>query len=86
MSLYGTAGVGLAGSGHDFVTVAGKEVITRNGFTVGLAGAFGGGLDLRLSRLVSLRAEARDFITRKGLDGSDGHNHVVYGFGLGFHW
>ena len=85
VSLYGTAGVGLAGFGGHKVTVTGRTVSTHSGFETALAGGAGGGLDLRLSRLMSLRVEARDFITRAGL-GAAGHNHVVFGFGVGFHW
>ena len=47
---------------------------------------FGGGLDFRLTRLVSLRAEARDFVTGRGLGGVEGRNHPIFSFGLGIHW
>jgi hypothetical protein len=39
-----------------------------------------------MSRLMSLRVEARDFVSGKGLGGVDGRNHAIYGFGVGFHW
>jgi hypothetical protein len=80
------AGAGLAGFGGTQTTVSGKSITRTYGFTAAFAGAFGGGLDVRLSRLMSLRGEVRDFITERGLDGMDGINHVVFGFGIGFHW
>ena len=52
----------------------------------GKSGAFGGGLDFRLTRLISLRAEVRDFVSRRGIGLTDGRNHLVFGFGMGFHW
>jgi hypothetical protein len=86
VSLYGTAGGGLVGARRNDVSVGAQQVFTSGFFAVGLAGTVGGGLDMRLSRLVSLRAEARDFISARGYDGSPGHNHVIFGFGVGFHW
>jgi hypothetical protein len=60
--LLATAGGGVAGFGTQRATVIGNRVMTSNGFIGTLAGAVGGGADLRLSRLMSLRAEVRDFI------------------------
>jgi hypothetical protein len=85
ISLYGAAGGGLAGFGTQRAYLAGDHLTLSNGFVATLAGAVGGGLDLRLSRLMSLRAEARDFIAAGG-PGSFGRNRVVYSFGVGFHW
>ena len=47
---------------------------------------FGCGADLRLSRLLSLRGEVRDFVSRAGLGGADGRHHPVVGVGFGFHF
>ena len=67
--------------------MVGKGFITAStGWTVSAAVDFGGGLDLRLTRLMSLRAEARDFVTGRGLGGVEGRHHPIFGFGLGFHW
>jgi hypothetical protein len=85
VSLYGTAGAGLAGFGGNRANVNNSGISASSGFEAALAGAAGAGMDFRLSRLMSLRFEARDFITRAGLT-SSGHNHLVYGFGVGFHW
>jgi hypothetical protein len=47
---------------------------------------FAGGMDLRLSRLLSLRAEGRDFFSAPNLGGVSGHNHPVFLAGLAFHF
>jgi hypothetical protein len=44
-----------------------------------------GGLDIRLKRSISLRAEFRDFVTGRQLSGADGRHHPVAGIGIGFH-
>lgn len=86
VSVYGTAGVGVAAFGN----INSVEKAALNSFsadwTSSLAGAFGGGLDIRLSRLISLRAEGRDFIARRGIGLNDGRHHSVFSMGLGFHW
>lgn len=46
---------------------------------------FGGGVDIRLSRYFSIRAEVRDFVTGAGLSGVEGRNHVAPLVGLVFH-
>ena len=86
VSLYVAAGVGPAVF-QESTSVVGKGFITAStGWTVSAAVDFGGGLDLRLTRLMSLRAEARDFVTGRGLGGVEGRHHPIFGFGLGFHW
>lgn len=47
---------------------------------------FAGGIDLRLSRLVSLRGEGRDFFSAPNLGGVTGRNHPVFLAGLAFHF
>jgi hypothetical protein len=67
--------------------VVGKGVVSAtSGWTSSFAVAFGGGLDFRVTRLISLRGEVRDFVSRKGIGLTDGRNHPVFGFGMGFHW
>jgi len=44
-----------------------------------------GGLDIRLRRSFSLRAEFRDFVTGRGLSGADGRHHPIVGIGIAFH-
>jgi hypothetical protein len=86
VSFYAAGGVGLAGFNQDRSVVDGSSVSTTERWGLGAAVEVGGGLDLRLTRLMSLRGEARDFITGSGLGGVQGHNHPVFGVGLGFHW
>lgn len=86
VSLYGAAGGGVAGFGTQRAVLAGDRLIASNGFIGTLAGSVGGGVDLRLSRLMSVRAEARDFIAAGGPGSGYGRNHLVYSFGVGFHW
>ena len=86
VSFYAAAGAGVAVYAEGMSVVGMGGVSASNGWTVAPAAAFGGGVDFRLTRLVSLRTEARDFVSRKGLGGVQGYNHPIYGFGLGFHW
>jgi len=86
VSFYAAGGAGLASFNED-VSVIGKGVITASsGWDTSFAVAFGGGLDFRLTRLISLRGEVRDFVSKKGIGLTDGRNHPVFGFGMGFHW
>jgi hypothetical protein len=78
LSPYVAAGLGPVISHRDESEIGNGVVTSTYRWGVGLVGAFGGGLDLRLTRLISLRGEVRDFY--------GGNNHVVYGFGMGFHW
>lgn len=86
LSLYGVAGGGIGSFGRD------ETVINKTGVFIGTNRTehgvfdFGGGLDIRLTRLLSFRGEGRDFITGKGLGGVNGRNHAVYEFGLAFHF
>jgi hypothetical protein len=86
VSFYAAGGLGPAVFGAA-KSVAGKGFATASiNWTVSAAADFGGGLDFRLTRLMSLRLEARDFVTGRGLGGVAGRHHPVYGFGMGFHW
>jgi hypothetical protein len=86
ISFYAAGGAGMAGFNQDRSVVASGSVSTTERWGLGAAVELGGGLDLRLTRLMSLRGEARDFVTGSGLGGVQGHNHPVFGVGLGFHW
>jgi len=46
---------------------------------------FAGGVDIRLKRSFSLRAEFRDFVTGRGLSGADGRHHPIAGIGIALH-
>ncbi|HKA00203.1 MAG TPA: outer membrane beta-barrel protein [Candidatus Solibacter sp.] len=85
-SLYVAGGAGVGSFNYDVGIVAPGVISSTSTWTSSFAVAFGGGLDFRLTRLISLRAEVRDFVSRKGIGLTDGRNHPVFGFGMGFHW
>ena len=85
-SFYAMGGAGIASFGAARRFVGNGVVSDSSGWDTSFAVAFGGGLDFRLTRLISLRAEVRDFVSRKGVGLTDGRNHLVFGFGMGFHW
>jgi opacity protein-like surface antigen len=85
-SFYAAIGGGLAAFDQNF-SLVGKGVVTSGSeWKTSPALAFGGGLDFRLTRLISLRGEVRNFVSEKGIGLTDGRNHTVFGFGMGFHW
>jgi opacity protein-like surface antigen len=84
LSVYAAAGGGLGSFGGVFTSVNAGKVERRVGRTTTGAFGFGLGLDFRLTRLVSLRGEYRDAITRGNLDGAVHHSLVMFGVGLHF--
>jgi opacity protein-like surface antigen len=83
VSLYGAAGFGIASFGATSAIVLPATVVVGNRQNSPALG-FGGGVDLRLTRLLSLRGEVRDFVTRAGLGGITGRNHAVLQLGIAF--
>jgi hypothetical protein len=86
VSFYGAAGLGIASFGAGTIvaspaltSVTGKR---ENSFAVD----FGGGIDLRLTRLLSLRGDVRDFVTKAGLGDVSGRNHGIFQVGIAFHF
>jgi opacity protein-like surface antigen len=86
VSFYAAGGVGIGSFGTSTSTVAQQTVSTTSNRTTTFAFGFGGGIDFRLTRLLSLRAEGRDFVTRAGMGGSNGHSHAFFMAGIGFHF
>jgi hypothetical protein len=86
VAVYGSVGGGVAVLSGSSSFIGNGIVRSSNGSTVTGAFGFGGGIDFRLTRLLSLRAEGRDFITRAGLGGERGHNHAFFTVGVGFHF
>ena len=86
VSFYAAGGAGIASFNQNQSVVGNGMVSATSGWTSSFAVAFGGGLDFRLTRLISLRGEVRDFVSRRGIGLTDGRNHPVFGFGMGFHW
>jgi hypothetical protein len=85
VAFYGEAGGGLASFGTAEVSVA-RAVTVATGRATTAAFDFGGGLDFRLTRLLSFRFDARDIVTRTGLGGSNGRHHGIFAFGVAFHF
>jgi hypothetical protein len=84
VSFYAAGGVGIASFGQNFGFVGSGVVVgSIRRVTTGALG-FGGGIDIRLTRLVSLRAEGRDAITRGNIDGSANHTFLMVGAALHF--
>ncbi|MFB3779563.1 MAG: outer membrane protein [Bryobacteraceae bacterium] len=86
VALYGAAGGGIASLARSDSVVGVGIVSSRFDRTTSAALGFGGGLDFRLTRLLSLRAEGRDFITKSGLGGERGRSHAFFTAGVGFHF
>jgi hypothetical protein len=76
VSPFGAIGAGVA-------TFGGKLVPNRR--TTG-AFEFGGGFDVRFSRLTSFRCEVRDFLTPRGANGLAARNHPIFSVGIGLHF
>ncbi len=85
ISFYAALGGGLA-TYNERDTVVNGQVTATNASSYHPALDFGGGIDLRLARWMSLRGEARDFVSTAGLGGTVGNNHGVFLFGLAFHF
>lgn len=86
VAVYGSVGGGVAVLSGSSSFIGNGIVRSSNGSTVTGAFGFGGGIDFRLTRLLSLRAEGRNFVTRAGLGGESGHNHAFFTVGVGFHF
>jgi hypothetical protein len=85
VSFYAAAGLGVASFASASVVVTPVTIAAgsrENSFAFG----FGGGIDLRLTRLLSLRGDARDFVTRAGLGEVSGRNHAIFQAGIAFHF
>jgi hypothetical protein len=85
ISFYAAAGGGMVINGEKDALVNGVLTATNDPAIGHPVADFGGGIDLRLTRFVSLRAEGRDFITPAGLGGTLGHNHALFAAGIAFH-
>jgi hypothetical protein len=84
LSFYGVLGGGLASFFEQDSTVNG-QVVATNHASFHPALETGGGIDVRISRWLSLRAEGRDFISAPGFGGASGHNHAILLAGIAFH-
>lgn len=85
VSFYGAAGAGFGSFRIQEVIVSSGVQISSRRTSHGVFD-FGGGMDFRLTRLLSLRGEVRDYVTGRELGGVRGRNHPIYVFGLAFHF
>lgn len=85
VSLYAAAGFGvgwfLTEQGSVGPVVSGTSTVAAHPVV-----DFAGGLDFRLTRLLSLRGEVRDFVSGGGFAGNAGRNHPIFQGGIGFHF
>lgn len=85
VSLYAALGGGIASFGANTSTV-GQTITSVSKWTTGPALDFGGGIDFRLTRLLSIRCEGRDYVTSSNAGGFSGPNHAALDVGIGFHF
>ena len=85
VSLYGAlgGGVGLFDGGEVHVD---KIISISGGRTVSGVLDFGGGVDVRLARLLSLRGEIRDFVSLARFGGFAGRHNPIVALGVGLHF
>ncbi len=84
VSFYAAGGVGFGAFFRVLDVVGGGTVASTNRVTITGALDAGVGLDFRLTRLVSLRAEGRDAMANSRVDGSTHHTFFLIGAGLHF--
>jgi len=84
-SFYGVLGGGLATFNERDNTING-QIVASSHTSFHPALETGGGIDVRISRWLSLRGEGRDFISAAGFGGTSGHNHVIFLAGVAFHF
>lgn len=87
-TFYGAAGGGMGALSKTNSVDSGANGTVQINSTVQIRPVFdyAGGIDLRLSRLLSIRAEGRDFVSAANLGGVSGHNHAVFLAGFAFHF
>lgn len=85
LAVYGTTGAGVGS--FSYPVVSGDSPLSVSSKPTG-HGIFelGGGLDIRLTRGISVRGEMRDLVTGSGLSGSTGHHHLIPLFGIALHF
>lgn len=85
ISLFGALGGGV-GYFHNYTLTSDvPPQLKVHGVYHGVAGA-GGGVDFRISRHVSIRVDARDYVTGRDLGGVLGRNHFLPLLGVAFHY
>jgi opacity protein-like surface antigen len=85
VSFYAAAGFGIA-SFSATSTIVAPALVATDSRQNSPAFGFGGGVDIRLTRLLSLRGDIRDFVTQRGLGEVTGRNHGLFQLGIAFHF
>ena len=78
-----SASFGTSNHSHRLAGHCSRTIFSR---TNGPAMDFGGGIDFRLTRLLSIRCEGRDYVTRSNAGGFSGAHHAALDVGVGFHF
>jgi hypothetical protein len=86
LSIYGIGGLGFGRFSHYQTLIQPAALQVESAYSMHATFDVGGGGDLRLTRLVSLRMEARDFIATGKISSGNRRNHAVYEFGIAFHF
>jgi hypothetical protein len=76
VSPYAALGVGVFSSGGT----------AFSGRTTSAAVDFGGGFDVRFTRLLSMRTELRDYVSGSRIGGFQGRNRPAFSVGIAFHF
>jgi opacity protein-like surface antigen len=84
-SLYAALGGGFASFGAN-TSIVGSGISNVSNRTTAAAMDFGAGIDFRVTRLLSIRCEGRDYVTRSNAGGFSGSNHAALDVGVGFHF
>jgi hypothetical protein len=84
VGLYGVAGFGVGWFPTEQASI-GPGVSTVTNVSTHPVFELGGGVDFRMTRLLSLRGEVRDFVSQAGL-AVGGRNHTLFQGGIGFHF
>jgi hypothetical protein len=86
LSVFGAGGFGFGSFVHFQSSADGTSVQNQAIFSKRAAFDLGAGGDIRLTRLVSLRAEVRDIIPAGSLSAGMARHRAFYEFGLAFHF
>lgn len=86
-TVYAAAGLGFVATNErvDIQRLNFTATVTGTGYRAGLAGSIGGGIDFRLTRLLSIRFETRDLITKRNSTLFRRHNITPLA-GIAFHF
>ena len=84
VAIYGVAGIGFGGFSQYALDPKGNVLVGHH--SNHLAAGLGGGVDFRLTTHLSLRAEARDIVSARHLDGTDSRHRPLFAFGFAMHF